>query len=65
MKITAHEKDSRNENVHNNNELKLRKHCLQRFELYQFIDYLHRVKNTGLLKKINKSHRYTAEQEDY
>jgi len=44
MKITAHEKDSRNENVHNNNELKLPNHCLQRFELYQFIDYLHTLK---------------------
>jgi hypothetical protein len=31
----------------------------------EFIEYLHRVKNTGLLKKINKSHRYTAEQQDY
>lgn len=28
-----------------------------------FIEYLHRVKDTGLLKKINKSHRYTAEQD--
>jgi hypothetical protein len=29
----------------------------------EFIEYLNRVKNTGLLKKINKSHRYTADQE--
>jgi hypothetical protein len=44
MRLKAHEKDSKSPKIHNNNELKLRNHCLQRFEVYQFIDYLHPLK---------------------